>query len=587
MLAEVRCRALAALVPPARQALSQWIEANVRLPADVSALPGPVRLYPYQRAIADALSDPTVERVTLVKPVRMGFSTLITAAIGSFAVNEPAPILALLPTEADARGYVVDDIEPVFAATPVLAGVLSADDANARNTLLSRRFPGGSLKIVAAKAPRNLRRHNVRVLFVDEADAMAPSPEGSPIALAERRTMSFADRKIVVGSTPLHEETSNVLRAYAASDRRVFECPCPSCGSLTEILWTHIEWQPDRPDTAAFRCPHCQDLIHERHKPSMVEHGDWRATRPEVQGHRGFRCNALISLLANAAWGKLAAEYLRAKDDTDELMAFTNTILALGWSEAGDEVDDVTLNGRVEAFGLNEIPAEVLAVTVGVDVQDDRLECSIVGWSRGEALVLGHVVIWGSPDDDTTWAELDELLKTRWHHPNGGMLKVDAAVVDSGDGDWTEAVYRFCFPRLGRRVMAGKGVFGSRPMIQASASKVKGGRLFLIGVDVIKSTIISRLARGRSIRFSNSLEPVYFEQLASERKIIRYRHGQPIRRFERKPGARAEALDCLVYAWAARQGVTIVLDQREAELAAPLQAAPPPRVIRSAFMDRQ
>ena len=37
------------------------------------------------------------------------------------------PILALLPTEADARDYVVSDIEQIFAATPVLRGVLFTD----------------------------------------------------------------------------------------------------------------------------------------------------------------------------------------------------------------------------------------------------------------------------------------------------------------------------------------------------------------------------------------------------------------------------------------------------------------------------
>jgi hypothetical protein len=34
----------------------------------VSASPGPVRLWPYQRAIADAIADPLIERITLVKP---------------------------------------------------------------------------------------------------------------------------------------------------------------------------------------------------------------------------------------------------------------------------------------------------------------------------------------------------------------------------------------------------------------------------------------------------------------------------------------------------------------------------------------
>jgi hypothetical protein len=44
-----------------------------------------------------------IERITLVKPVRMGFTTLLTGTVGHFVANDPAPILALLPTESDAR----------------------------------------------------------------------------------------------------------------------------------------------------------------------------------------------------------------------------------------------------------------------------------------------------------------------------------------------------------------------------------------------------------------------------------------------------------------------------------------------------
>lgn len=584
ILEGVRSRALRALIPPPRLALSEWMEASLRLPEGVSALPGAVRLWPYQREIADAISDPGIERVTLVKSVRVGFTTLLTGAMASFVANEPAPILALLPTEADCRDYIVSDVEPIFAASPALRGLLSADtDEAGRNTLLSRRFPGGSLKVVAAKAPRNLRRHNVRVLLIDEADAMEPGKEGSSIRLAERRTLSFADRKIVLGSTPLLEETSNVLRSYAGSDQRVFEVPCPDCGGYTEILWRHIEWEPEKPATAAFRCPHCQSLVSEKHKAAMVAAGRWRALAPAVEGHAGFRLNALVSLLANASWAKLAAEFLTAKDDSDQLQTFVNTILAEGWREAGEELDEAVLLSRAEPFSLNAIPEAVLALTCGVDVQDDRLEATIVGWGREEAFVLGHSIIWGSPGDDTTWMELDELLRTRWKHPNGGQLKIDAAVVDSGDGDWTEQVYAYCFPRLSRRVMAGKGVPGTRPALQASAGKVKGGRLFLIGVDGLKNSLMSRLARGRSIRFSADLDLPWFEQLTSERKVVRYTRGQPQRRFERKPGARAEALDCMVYAFAAKHGVTLNFDQREDELRG-MQAKAAPQVVRSRWL---
>jgi phage terminase large subunit GpA-like protein len=554
-LADVRRAAMRSLIPPPRLRLSEWIERELRLPEGVSATPGAVRLWPWQVGIADAISDPGIERITLCKPVRVGFTTILTGAIGAFIANEPSPILAVLPTEADCRDYVVSDIEPIFAATPALRGALSADvEEGERNTLLSRRFVGGSLKVVASRAPRNLRRHTARILIIDEADACEMTQEGNPIALAERRTLSFANRKIIIGSTPLFQDTSHVLRAYAQSDARVYEIPCALCGTFFELAWQHIVWPPNEPEKAACRCPHCGETIEEHSKAAMVHAGQWRITRPEARAHAGFRLTSLISLLPHTSWGALAAEFVAAKEDTTLLQTFTNTILAEGWSESGEEVDETALISRAEPFGIDSIPPEVLLITCGCDVQDDRLECTI-GWSRkGEIYVLAHSVIWGSVDDDTTWSELDDLLKSKWQHPFGGQIGIDACAVDSGDGQWTQRVYNFCFPHTSRRVMAIKGLGGGRPDIMASKSKMKGGgRLWIVGVDNVKTTLFSRLQRGQMIHFSHSLEAVYFEQLCSERRVVRYRKGQPIRRFERISGrVRAEAWDCLVYAFAAR-----------------------------------
>ncbi len=599
-LSDDRAYALRSLIPPPRLNLADWIEQNLVLPEGTSALPGRVRLWPFQRAIASAISDPMIERLMLIKGVRLGFTTLLTGAIGAYVANEPAAILALLPTDGDCRDYVVSELEPIFAATPALRGALATGtDEGDRNTLTSKRFAGGSLRVIAARAPRNLRRVTARILLIDEADAMDVTAEGNPIRLAERRTLSYSNRKIVVGSTPLAEDTSHVLRAYGESDARIFEVPCPECGGMTEIMWGHIEWQADRPETAAFRCPHCAALIAERHKGAMVTAGEWRATRPDVKGHAGFRLNALVSLLPNASWAKLAAEFLAAKEDAAELQVFTNTILAQGWNAPGAELDETALQARAEDFGLNNIPTEVLIVTTGSDLQEDRIETTIVGWTRaGEALVLGHVVIWGPPaSDETTWLELDELLRTKWRHPHGGALRVDAAIVDSSA--FTDAAYAFCFPRMGRRIWAGKGMAGSRAALQMAKVKAKsaahGGRLFLVGVDTLKQTIFQRLQHGRSIRFSKSLEPVYYEQLAAERRVVRYVRGRPVRRFERKSSrARAEALDCLVYAIAARSGLQIPLDQREFDLRSPELdlhspelASAVPTVYRSKFMNGQ
>jgi phage terminase large subunit GpA-like protein len=287
----------------------------------------------------------------------------------------------------------------------------------------------------------------------------------------------------------------------------------------------------------------------------MVTAGQWRITKPEVKGHAGFRLNALVSLVPNATWSQLAQEFVEAKGDPEQLQTFVNTLLAEGWSTPS-MVNEDALAARAEPFDLDHIPKEVLVLTAGGDVQDDRIEATICGWTRNsECLVLGHSVIWGSFADQGTWDEMDELLRTKWRHPFGGRLKIDAAVMDAGDGDHYDSVMNFCVPKLSRRVFAGKGLFGARPGFAMAKGKRIGGRLALIGVDTIKNVIFDRLQRGRGIRFSKSLESVYFEQLASERRVIRYSRGQPVRRFERTGRTRAEALDCLTYAYAARQSI--------------------------------
>jgi phage terminase large subunit GpA-like protein len=97
----------------------------------------------------------------------------------------------------DCRNYVVSDVEPIFEASPALHNrlLVESNKTGDRSTILHRQFAGGSLKIVPSRSPRNLRAHTARVLLVDEADAMNMSDEGNPIRLAERRTLSFADRK--------------------------------------------------------------------------------------------------------------------------------------------------------------------------------------------------------------------------------------------------------------------------------------------------------------------------------------------------------------------------------------------------------
>lgn len=565
--------------PPPVLRLSEWAEANVILPEGQSARAGNRwRNWPYMVEIMDSIQDPECERVTILKGTRLGYTKGLMVAIAATAATDPCPMILLVPTDNDAAGYAVDELEPLFEASPALDGILRKGRNDGRNKLTRKALlGGGSIKILSARSPRNLRRHDAKKLFCDECDAMEITKEGDPLLLAEKRTFAHADRKIVLGSTPTEEDVSIIDRNYKESDRRIFEVPCPHCGVFFEILWPMIRWPEGRPEEAVCICPHCEDAeretgkpalpIHNRQKAEMAAKGIWRATRPEVKGHRGYRINALVSGLANAAWGKLAGEFVKAKrGGPAEMQVFVNTVEARAWQTSIGRVDASGLMARVEPFGLERLPPWVHAITAGVDTQDDRLEITLLGWSaHGAPAALAHLVLEGSTLEKGTWDSLDQLLRSKWQHPFGWWLGIDATAIDSGGSEGrTQQVYDFCDPKAFRRIFAIKGDGGAK-QVWRKAKKPKGGhRLAIIGVDQVKTEVLERLAvepfddQGRpvagSFRLSEDLPDEWFDQVTGETRRVRYVKNRAIREFQPKSrGQRVEGLDCTVYAWAVRQ----------------------------------
>ena len=577
------------LTPPKELRYSDWAEENFRLSATSSAAPGRIKLWKFQRGILDAIGDPTIPRVSVIKSARTGYTVSLVASIGAFAVNDPSPMILLMPTDDDARGIAVDEIDPAFKESPALRGVMRSGRLDGRNTLTQRSMiGGGSLKILSARAPRNLRRHTAKILLADEVDGMEITGEGDPIKLAEKRTTSFADRKIVLGSTPTGEATSLIFKRYLQSDQRVFEIPCMRCGSVFELMWEHLEWKAGKPETVVCVCPHCAQANEENRKPEMVAEGEWRVTAPEVIGHAGFRLNALISQFANAAWPELVREFeLANSGGASEMQVFQNTVLGRVFSEGIDYVSEEQLLAKVEDFALSwdqessrwieNIPEQVAYITVGVDVQGNRLEATFIGHSPDQIFVLGHHVIYGDARMDYVWEELYAMLITEWKHPLGGTIGVDATAVDSGDGNMTQHVYDFCEKHQGQRIVAIKGVDGPKKWVEVSRRRRKGRRapLYNIAVNEVKTHLQMAMTLekddGGSIRFSNTLSEDWFVQLASERRVLRYKQGRgkherPKFVFETIGNRRHEALDCTTYGVAIAQIVPMKFGERYAAL---------------------
>jgi phage terminase large subunit GpA-like protein len=408
--AENTARILEMLDPPEDLVLSDWAEKNIVIPEGQSVRPGATRMWSYLREPINAIGDRSVERVTIMKSARVGATKALMFAMAAAAATDPGPIILLMPTDDDARDAAVSEVEPLFRSSPALKGIMRLGRGDGRNTLMRKSLAGGgSIKILSARAPRNLRRHDCRLLLCDEIDAYEVTSEGDALALAERRTMAQAQRKIVCCSTPVDENTSVITQKYENGSQEIFEVPCPECGAFNEIQWSNLEWENHDPETVKYLCPHCKELIPERHKPAMIEGGRWTPLNPEMTSHRLFKINALVSLLPNASWPQLVAEYHEAKRGGPSLMKpFHNTVLARPWRTTIHKVDASILADRAEPFGL-ETPSHGVIIPDQVMLINLRRGYGPPGKNRPEFLAVRQSLIVATLQGDDVLA-----LKQDW-----------------------------------------------------------------------------------------------------------------------------------------------------------------------------
>ena len=562
--------------------LSEWADSYAYLSAESSAEGGRWHTLPYQKGIMNAVTDPKIEQITVMKSARVGYSKILNHVAAFHIHQDPCPIMIVQPTIEDAQGYSKEEIAPMLRDTPCLKGVVSEAKAkDGANTILQKQFPGGSLSLVGANSPRGFRRVSRRVVLFDEIDGYPASAgtEGDQIKLGIRRTEYYWNRKIVSGSTPTVKDFSRVERMFLQGDQRRYFVPCPDCGHMQYLKWGNIKWRDDDPDTASYACEGCGVWIPASKKRWMVERGEWRPTAPGNGKHVSFHIWAAYSYSPNATWQNLVEEFLDAKNDAEQLKTFVNTVLGETWEdEYASKVgaDALSQRASVEEYQQGNVPSDALLLTIGCDVQDDRLSLSVWGWGREEqGWLVDRVKIYGDPSRGEVWKQLDEILQAPYPGDGDRKLKPLVVAIDSG-GHHTAEVYQYARERQSLGVVAIKGMSTKNKPPIGKASKVdlnangktlkKGAQVFPVGSDTIKSLLFGRLKHNDPgpgyLHFYPTVEKDYFEELTAEKQIMRFRNGFPERIWVKKSSARNEALDELVYAYAALNRVYQIKDRR-------------------------
>ena len=562
---------LEGLRPEEPLTVSEWADKYRKLSSKASAEPGPWRTSrtPYLREPMDCLSSENpVQRVVMMFAAQTGKTEAGSNWLGYVIDHAPGPMLCVQPTVEMAKRLSKQRLESMISETPCLAEKIApARSRDSGNTMFSKEFSGGIMLLTGGNSATGLRSAPCRYLFADEIDAM-PSDvdgEGDPVALAERRTTTFARRKILLTSTPTVKDFSRIEAEYLRSDQRRFFVPCPACGVMEWLKWPQIKWEKDRPSTAVYQCEHCGERFEELHKPRMLSEGEWRATAPSDGKTAGFHLSGLYSPLGWCSWEQLVDDFLRAKGDAPALKSWVNTRLAETFAE--DYAAAVSADGLMSKrlpYESGTCPEGVVLLTAGVDVQDNRLACSLWGWAEGETgFLIWHQELMGDPTQNEVWGQLDQVLATKWPTASGKELTIRQMAIDSG-GHCTHEVYRYVRERLPQGVVAIKGSSRRNSAAVGKGSKVdinwrgksikKGVTLYLLGTDTIKTTLFGRLRHNEgagSLNFGMAADDEYFRQLTSERQALRYHKGFQIREYVKKAGDRNEALDCAVYGYAA------------------------------------
>lgn len=566
--------------PPPKLTVSQWADLHRKLSPEASAEPGQwaTDRAPFQRGLMDAVNDPSITEVWVMKSAQIGWTEVLNNIVGFYIDQDPAPMLLIQPTLEMGHAWSKDRLAPMLRDSPRLRDkVADPKSKDSGNTILHKTFTGGHLTIAGANSPAGLASRPIRIVLCDEVDRypMSAGAEGDPVSLARKRTTTFWNRKLLAGSTPTIKGQSRIEAGFEQGDQRRFFVPCPHCDVMQTLRWANVMWPDQQPEQAWYTCESCGSMITDTDKPSMLARGEWRATAvAQKTGVASFHVNELYSPWV--PFGQMAASFWEAKRLPETLRTWVNTSLGEPDELKGDTVDETGLLLRREHYPA-EVPAGVVVLTCGVDVQDNRLELEVVGHGEGqETWSIAYKVIEGDPGQHPShsplWQQLDQFLTQDFEHELGFPMRISATCIDTG-GHKTDMVYAFCKQRYARRVFAIKGVGGQgRPIVsKPTRNNAAGVRLFAIGVDTAKERIYSRLKITEPgagyCHFPADRDDAFFAMLTAEKMVIRYFKGQQIRKWEPKnPHQRNEALDCRVYAIAALEILGVDLDKASRRL---------------------
>lgn len=531
-----------------------------------------------------SITNVDVPEVTVMCCIQLMKTELMLNAALFYMHQEPSPLMYIAPKKETAEAWSKERLVQSVNVTPVLKDIFSGNRRDQGNTITQKQFAGGQLSIVSARNPTDLAMRAVRILLFDEVDKYpmnvgagegGSGGEGDPIAVAWGRSTTYGKRACkVLACSPTVQGKSRIEAEYFKSNMSIFIQPCKHCNHEKQLTWLDVDIPRIKGTKefdhtkAAIKCSNCHKHWNESDRHYSIRKGFWKATKPEVTWHHGYKVSALASPFLPIV--ALAKEFKDAQNNPESLKAFYNTRMAETWKEVGEQPDWERIYERRENYPMSTIQKGALLVTCGVDVQKDYLVYEVVGWGRKkESWSIEKGVIQGSIEEDDTKQRLAEFLDRTYPNHVGVEIPIMKTNLDSGYN--TQACYEFCRQYGSDSCVPIKGEDGLKTLVGTPRPvdvTVNGKRLsrgimlWGVGSSVIKEQVYrwlnakkptdEMLADGKGYPTGYSHFPEYdeefFKQLTAEQYIIQTDNRGFHKHVWEKLRKDNHFLDCRVYA---------------------------------------
>lgn len=591
------------LKPKTRINALQFAKQYGYLSPESSAITGRFVPFKYQEDILIDTSDDDIELLVWMKSTRVGYTKLVNFSVAYDIAEDPCPQIIFQPNDGKAGEWSKKELKPMLRDMPYVGEKII--NTREENNLNYKAYNGGFVESRGGKSANNYASATAKKIRLDEYDRFPDDVdgEGDPYELARKRTESYWNGQVMIGSTPTVKYQSKIEAKFAETDQKYRYLPCPHCGEFQILDFKNLIWDKELrdgidehlPHTAHFKCKKCEEKIYHKSKKWMDDNGQWRQTKPffccgewqnpkenqswdehgdaicvhcgltaeyNRQGRkkRGYHIWAAYSFQPNTTWVHIAENFINAIGNVEKMRVFHNTWLGETFEEKSVKIKSNDLMDKVEDY--EKVPDDTKIILMTVDTQNDRLEYLIKAWIDGETsynLKSGKIL--GDPINQHVWDELLKISRTKLQKENGKDAVIYWTFIDMA-GQRTDHVKKFVtkyqsLKSNGFTMLKGDSSEqkenDSRPvsLLQKSGSDKLSPPIMWVATSKAKDIVFERLALNSNddgfIHHNKSFDEEWFAQLTAEKKVFKKNKRGFIEQTYIKTRDRNEALDLEVY----------------------------------------